>query len=145
MRLTQILFLFLLISFVFFRPGFGQGSKPLIIRDTDIAEGVDEGEEPKPKERNPELAEKNIQIGDFYYKRKNYSAAISRYLTAIEYQSDSIRAYESLAKAYEKEGKLPKAMDAIKDFLRINPGSPKCDDFRKMLANLEEKSHQTDN
>jgi len=142
MRSTPATLLFSLIFFVPFQPGFSQSDRPVIIRDTDIAEGVEDEEAQKPKERNPGLAKENIEIGDFYFKKKNYDAAISRYLTAIEYQADSDRAYESLAKAYEKDGKLPEAMRAIKKFLDNNPDSSKCDDFRKKLENLEEKSSQ---
>ncbi len=144
MRPAQISLLFFLIFFIPFQPGFSQSDRPVIIRDTDISEGVVDEEQPEPKERNPDLAKENIEIGDFYFKKKNYDAAISRYLTAIEYQADSVRAYDSLAKAYEKGGKLPEAMRAIKKFLEINPDSPECDDFRKKLEKLEKNPSQTE-
>lgn len=165
MRLTQIPLLFLLISFVFFRPGFGQGNKPVIIRDTNIAEGVDDSETPKPKERNPELAKENIKVGEFYYKRKNYAGAILRYLTAIEYQPDSDKAYKSLVKAYEsmveayetidpreslndaeeQYGLMPAAIDAFKEFLRVYPDSKNKEEFNKMIGKLEEVSSRFNN
>ena len=66
--------------------------KPGLIRDTDVADGVETA--PEIKGPDPLLCEKNIKIGDFYYKKKNYVAAIRRYLDAIEYQTNSVRAYE---------------------------------------------------
>src|SRR6202008_2583343 len=37
------------------------------------------------KKWDPHKAEKDIEIGDYYAKRKNYAAAISRYREALEY------------------------------------------------------------
>lgn len=79
---------------------------PVIIRDTDIAEGV-EHKEP-PKERDPAEAKKNVDVGNFYSKQGNYVGAIGRYLTALEYQPDLSRAYEAFEQAYES---LLKSLD----------------------------------
>lgn len=131
--------------------------KPVIIRDTDIAEGIEEVE--PEKERNPDEAEKNIDIGNFYYKQKNFVGAITRYLTAIEYQPDSNQAYKSVDKAYKslvkaymsldrtpesrsraekRYGVIPIAVHALEDFLSNNPDSIKGDDYQKMIAKLDE-------
>ena len=163
---TRILLLFLFVCFMPILPGFGQSSKPSIIRDTDIAEGVGESEEPKPKERNPKLANDNIKVGNYYYKRKNYAGAILRYLTAIEYQPDSDNAYKSLVKAYEslveayesmdrtresleraeeQYGLISSAINAFTEFLRVNTDSEKNDVFTKMVGKLKEVSSRFDN
>jgi len=113
--------------------------RPALIRDTDKAEGKDEPEANKPKEYNPLMAEKNINVGNFYFKKKNYIAAIQRYLEAIEYQPSSFEAYEALARAYEKNGEIEKAIHAYRDFISKNPESPKSSKFRAKLARLEKK------
>jgi tetratricopeptide (TPR) repeat protein len=114
--------------------------KPKLIRDTDTAEGKENADAVVRKEPNPLLAEKSLNIGDFYFKRGNYVAAIQRYLEAREYQPNSIRAYEALARAYEKNGELAKAINAYKDFIDKNPDSPKSSEFRSKLSKLEQKS-----
>jgi tetratricopeptide (TPR) repeat protein len=114
---------------------------PVLIKDTDIAEGIEHEEEAKPKELNPVLAKENLEIGNFYFKRKNYRAAIQRYLEAIEYQPDMIKAFEALARAYEKNDEVDKAMDTYRNFLEKYPDSPKVSDFRSKLAKLEKKSN----
>ncbi len=120
--------------------GAQSAGKPKLIRDTDIAEGKESKEEyAAPKERNPMLAEANIEIGNFYFKRKNYTAAIQRYLDAIEYQSDSIKAHEALARAYEKDDQITKAIDTYREFIINNPGSPQIPEFRTKLNKLEKK------
>jgi tetratricopeptide (TPR) repeat protein len=137
--------------------------KPVIIRDTDIAEGIEDVE--PEKERDPAEAEKNIDIGNFYYKQKNFVGAITRYLTAIEYQKDSAQAYKSVDKAYKslvnaymsldrtpesrnkaeiRYGVIPIAIQALKDFLNSNPDSVKGDDYQEMIARLDEIYSQFD-
>jgi tetratricopeptide (TPR) repeat protein len=164
MNLFRIIPILVLISFLLNFPCLGQsrsGSKPAIIRDTDIAEGIEK--EKEPVERDPAKAKKNIEVGDFNYKQENYVGAIGRYLTAMEYQPDSTKAYKSLVKAYKslvnvyesrdrtpesldkaeaRHGKIPTAIDYFTDFLSDNPDSIKGDDLRKMIAKLKEISSQ---
>jgi outer membrane protein assembly factor BamD (BamD/ComL family) len=112
--------------------------KPGLIRDTGVAEARDSA--PEVKEPDPLLCEKNIKIGDFYFKKKNYEAAISRYLEAIEYQSDSARAFESLARAYEKNKEPDKAIITYQRFIKENPDSPNAGEFRTQLKKLEKSA-----
>src|SRR5438552_16070095 len=48
---------------------------------------------------NPHKAAKDIEVGDFYAKRKNYKAAISRYREALEYKPKDADATFKLAQA----------------------------------------------
>jgi len=113
--------------------------RPALIRDTDKAEGKEEADANQPKEFNPLLAAKNLKVGDFYFKKKNYIAAIQRYAEAIEYQPNLTEAYEALGRAYEKNGDPAKAVNTYKDFIQKNPDSPKVAEFRVKLAKLEKK------
>jgi tetratricopeptide (TPR) repeat protein len=114
--------------------------EPRLIRDTDIAEGEEKTETPAVKEPNAKLAERDVTIGNFYMKKKNYDAAIQRYLEAIEYKKDSHQAYAGLISAYEKNGEIRNAINACKDFLEKYPDSPKASEFRNKLAKLEKQS-----
>jgi len=112
-----------------------------LIRDTATAEGKEEADaKEKEKVLSPLEAEKNLRVGDFYFKKKNYSAAIQRYMQALQHQPSLIRAYESLGKAYEKIGERAKALNVYKDFLQKYPDSPKAPDFRSRISDLEKKS-----
>ena len=117
-----------------------QPGRPGLIRDTDAAEGRTEADPDKPKEFNPLEAERNFRVGDFYFKRKNYTAAIQRYLEAIEYQPNLVKAYEALTRAYERKGETEKARRVCLDFIQRNPNSPKKTEFESRLAKLA-KSH----
>jgi tetratricopeptide (TPR) repeat protein len=112
--------------------------KPGLIRDTGVAEEEENASE--VKEPDPLLCEKNLNVGDFYFKKKNYVAAIGRYLEAIEYQPDSVRAFESLARAYEKNKNTAKAIDTYQRFIKENPDSPKLEEFRAKLGKLKKSA-----
>jgi len=114
--------------------------RPELIRDTDIAEGKEEETNVEElKEYDPILASQNLKVGNYYFKKKNYDAAIQRYLDAIASQPDLIDAYAALARAYEKNGNLSKAIQAFKEFIQKNPDSPKVADFKSEAEKLEKK------
>ncbi|MBN2337513.1 MAG: tetratricopeptide repeat protein [Acidobacteria bacterium] len=112
--------------------------RPQLIRDTAVAEGEEEtaAEEPLP-EPDPARAEESVDIGDYYFKRKNYPAAIERYLEALRYQPDSVPAWEALSKAYEKSGQRSLAIDALKTLIEQNPDSPGVPEYRRKMERLE--------
>ena len=118
----------------------GRSQKPALIRDTDAAEGRDEPDVEKEKVYNPMEAERIVKIGDFYYKRKNYAAAIQRYIEALQYQPNRVEAYEALGRTYEKTGDTTKAVEIYKDFVSKNPDSPKTPEFKSKIAKIEKKS-----
>jgi tetratricopeptide (TPR) repeat protein len=134
----------LLLALSFTLPAYAQSQKlpkPELIRDTATAEGTDTTDTPAVKERNPKLAQQSIDIGNFYLKRRNYVAAIERYREALEYQSDSIQAFEALANAYEKNGEIAKAVSTYKSCIDKNPNSAATREIRIKLARLEKKSN----
>ncbi len=112
-------------------------SRPALIRDTATAEGRDEPNASKEKPYNPMEAQKSVKVGDFYFKKRNYGAAIQRYLEALQYQPNLVKAHEALGRAYEKKGEINKALEVYKQFLERNPNSPKAPDFRSRITELE--------
>jgi tetratricopeptide (TPR) repeat protein len=110
---------------------------PALIRDTGVAEGKTDAETVVKKEYSPIRAAESLKIGDFYLKKKNYIAAIERYLDAIEYQPNLIAAYDALGRAYEKNGASDKALAVYRDFLKKFPESPKAPEFKSRCARLE--------
>jgi tetratricopeptide (TPR) repeat protein len=144
LKLPRIALLGILFAISAFVPGYAQTQsqrRPALIRDTDVADQkeVEETKAEEPKEYNPELASQNLKVGNFYYKQKNYDAAIQRYLEAIGFQPGLADAYEALAQAYERNGSLSKAIQALREFIQKNPESPKVPEFREQAERLEKK------
>ena len=112
--------------------------KPVLIRDTDITEWEEPKPEP-PKEPDPRLSKENLSIGNTYFKRGNYAAAISRYIEAIAWQENSIPAHEALARAYERNGEFTKAIQTLEAVIEKNPDSTKNRGFQGKIADLKKK------
>jgi tetratricopeptide (TPR) repeat protein len=139
-RTEKLLICFVLLNFSITAVAVGQSGSsriPALIRDTGEEQEQESAKAQEPKERNPVLAEQNINIGNFYFKKQNYLAAINRYLLALEYQPDSIPAYAALGRAYEKNGDVSKAVDLYTKFIEKNPDSPKSSEFRAKAAKLQ--------
>lgn len=112
---------------------------PTIIRDTGVAEGKTDAETAVKKEYSPVLAEKNLDVGKFYVKTRNYDAAILRFQEAIEYQPSLVEAYDALGRAYEKNGDPGKALATYRDFIKRNPDSSKVAEFKRRGDELEKE------
>lgn len=88
---------------------------------------------------NPLKAMKAVEVGDFYFKRENYSAAISRYREALEYKAHDAEATYKLAAALEKSGDLKGAMENYQDYLKTLPKGPYADKAEKGIERLKQK------
>jgi len=88
---------------------------------------------------DPHKAMKSIEVGDFYFKRENYPAAISRYREALEYKPRDAEATYKLAAALDKSGDLKGAMQDYLEYLKILPNGPYADKAHKAVDRLKEK------
>jgi tetratricopeptide (TPR) repeat protein len=88
---------------------------------------------------DPHKAAKDVEVGDFYYKRHNYRAAISRYREALLYKPNDAIATFSLADALEKAGDMKEAAKNYQAYLKILPYGPKAKDAHEALQRLHAK------
>jgi tetratricopeptide (TPR) repeat protein len=88
---------------------------------------------------DPHRAAKDVEVGDFYFKQRNYRAAISRYREALLYKPNDAIATFSLADALEKSGDLQEAAQNYRAYLKILPNGPKATDAHKALQRLQTK------
>ncbi len=125
---------------------FGQegrsGRKPVLIRPDPTAEKVDEVEE-GPPERDPQKAKEHVEIGDFYYKRHNYTAAAERYREAIQFNPKWAKAYEKLVGALEKQNSFVEAVEVCEQFVRSSDSSKEVKRFQEWSIKLKEKAKET--
>lgn len=91
---------------------------------------------------NPHKAQKDIEVGEFYFKRKNYHAAEDRYREALEYKpGDAIATYR-LAEVLDAQGHTAEAMESYQQYLKIPSNGKFTADAKKALARLEAKTSQ---
>src|ERR1700683_4829630 len=86
---------------------------------------------------DPHKAAKNVEVGDFYFKRKNYHAAEERYREALRYKDNDAVATIRLAVCLEKLGILDDARAEYESYLRILPHGPQSSEAQKALARLK--------
>lgn len=86
---------------------------------------------------DPHKAAKDIEVGDFYYKRKNYRAALERYKEALVYKPNDAVANFRLGECLEKTGNTDEAILHYEAYLKILPHGPLAADAQKALERLK--------
>ena len=147
MRLFVYLLLHLLLILGF--PLFGQegrsGRKPVLIRVDPTADEVDEVDEVEegPPEPDPQKAKEHVEIGDFYYKRHNYTAAEARYREAIQFNPKWVKAYEKLVGVLEEQNAFMEAVKVCEEFVQSSDSSKEVKRFQEWSIKLKEKAKET--
>jgi Flp pilus assembly protein TadD len=85
---------------------------------------------------NPHKADKDVEVGDYHMKRKNYPAAESRYREALQYQNNNGAAMFGLAMALEKQKKTGEAVQYYGLYLKTLPHGPEADKAKSALQRL---------
>ena len=86
---------------------------------------------------DPHKAAKDVEVGDFYYKRKNYRAALERYKEALVYKPNDALATYRLAECQDRTGNGSEAITRYQDYLKILPHGPFAVDAQKALERLK--------
>lgn len=89
---------------------------------------------------DPHRAGKDIEVGDFYFKRKNYKAAEDRYREALFYKDNDAIATYRLAICLEKLDRPDEAIMEFENYLRILPHGPQAAEARKAIDRLKASS-----
>jgi|SRR5579862_1887423 len=89
---------------------------------------------------NPMKAMKDIEVGDFYFKRERYSAAESRYREALEFKPHDAEATFKLAEVQVKMGEPKEARENYEQYLKILPNGPYAKKAREALDKLKDKT-----
>jgi len=106
-----------------------------VITDDDTPSDVDE-----MHPWDPHKAAKDIEVGDYYFKRKNYKGALERYKDALIYKPSDAVANFRLAECEEKMGNSSGAVEHYQAYLKILPNGPFAADARKAIDRLKSPS-----
>jgi tetratricopeptide (TPR) repeat protein len=86
---------------------------------------------------NPHKAAKDLEVGDFYFKRKNYRAAEDRYREALFYKDNDAMATFRLAVCLEKMDQPDEARKEYESYLKILPHGPQAEEAHKAIDRLK--------
>jgi tetratricopeptide (TPR) repeat protein len=86
---------------------------------------------------DPHRALKDIEVGDFYFKRKNYRAALDRYREALFYKPNDALANFRMAVSLEKLNQPDDAVEHYEAYLKVLPNGPLSEEAKKALGKLK--------
>jgi tetratricopeptide (TPR) repeat protein len=86
---------------------------------------------------DPHKAAKDVEVGDYYFKRKNYVGAESRFREALVYKNNDAVATYKLAVCLEKMNRTDEALTEYEAYLKILPYGPEAADAKKAIERLK--------
>ena len=117
-------------------------------RDTEPVAGADEAEPDNSVTEfhswDPHKAQKDVEIGNFYFKQHNYHAALSRYCEALTYKPNDAIATFRIAESLDRFGDLAGAQIYYEAYLKILPNGPLAAQSRKALARIKAQAERPD-
>jgi tetratricopeptide (TPR) repeat protein len=115
-------------------------------RDTISGAGAEEPDDSVTEFHSwdPHQAMKDIEVGDFYFKRQNYRAALSRYCEALQYKPNDAVATFRVAESLEKFRDLAGAQAYYAAYLKVLPGGPFSAQSKKALDRIKGQSERPD-
>jgi tetratricopeptide (TPR) repeat protein len=90
-------------------------------------------------EWNPLQANKDLEVGSFYLKKKNYDAAIDRFKEAARLHPGLARPYLMLGETYEKKKDLKTAVASYRKYLELYRAAPDKKKVQKRIDKLEKQ------
>ena len=97
----------------------------------------DKTDAPKVFSFNPVQSQREVNAGDFYFKKGNYTAAVSRYDEATKWNDGNAEAWLRLGEAQEKKSNAKAAREAYEKYLEIAPTAKDAGEIKKRLAKLK--------
>ncbi|HVB34062.1 MAG TPA: hypothetical protein VNJ52_06800 [Patescibacteria group bacterium] len=83
---------------------------------------------------NRQLAEKDVQVGQFYLKIGKYDASISRFQSAVSRDPRWATPHELLGEVFEKKNEPKKALAEYREYLKL---APHAKDAKKVKQRVE--------
>jgi tetratricopeptide (TPR) repeat protein len=99
---------------------------------------AEEDEALKPKEYtfNPIQAERELRIGNYYFRKGSYRAAVQRFREATHWNAQLAEAFLRLGEAEEKQKDTKAAREAYQKYLELAPEAKNRSEIEKKVAHL---------
>jgi tetratricopeptide (TPR) repeat protein len=88
---------------------------------------------PKTYVLNPLESERNIKVGNYYWDKKNYRAALGRYQDATRYNPSSQEAFFKVGEAEKKLKNKDAAKTAFQKVIQLAPDSKLAQEAKRKL------------
>jgi tetratricopeptide (TPR) repeat protein len=94
---------------------------------------------------DPHKAAKDVEVGDYYFRLKNYRAAEDRYREALVYKDNDAIATYRIAICLEKMNRPDDARRYYENYLKILPHGPEAEKAKKAIGRLKPANDNGDN
>jgi len=86
---------------------------------------------------NPLQAEKDVRVGNYYFKKGSFRAAALRFRRATKWNEGYAEAWLRLGEAEEKQKDEKAAKEAYAKYLELSPDAKNANDIRKKIEKLK--------
>ena len=90
-------------------------------------------------EWNPLRAMKDVEVGNYYFKKGNYKAALSRFREALQFKPRDAVATFKLAETLEKTKEFEEARVHYEEYLAILKDGPSAVEAKRALERLKKQ------
>ena len=118
-------------------PGSERGSEPGSERAGSNANDSGSSDVHETYPFDPHRAAKDVEVGEFYLRQKNYRAALDRFNDALHYKPKDAIATFRLAQTQEQLGLLEAAYRNYDSYLEILPEGPLAKDSKEALKRID--------
>ena len=87
---------------------------------------------------DPHRASKDIEVGNYYLKQKNYRAALERFRDALLYKPDDAEATYGLAVTQERMDLFAQAYKSNSKYLEVQPHGPMAKESEEGMKRMEQ-------
>ena len=85
---------------------------------------------------NPVQSKREVEVGTEYFRKGNYTAAVSRYDEATKWNDGNAEAWKLLGEAQEKKANARAAREAYQKYLELAPDAKDAKEIKNRLAKL---------
>jgi tetratricopeptide (TPR) repeat protein len=116
-----------------------QKSKPTTTAapDSDLPPDEDASGSTEVFSFNPLKSKKDVETGDYYFKKGDYKAAAMRFRTAVKWNEGNADAWLYLGKAEEKREQPRAARSAYEKYLQLAGNTKSAVEVKKRLEKLK--------
>jgi tetratricopeptide (TPR) repeat protein len=112
-------------------------AKDTTITKEEVPKEEDENLGTKDYSFNPLQAEKEVRVGEYYFKKGSYRAAALRFREATKWNQGYGEAWLRLGETAEKQKDTKTAKEAYAKYLEVAPDAKDATEIRKKLEKLK--------
>jgi len=111
--------------------------RPPVITKEEEPKEEDENLKSQDYSFNPLQAQKEVTVGNYYFKKGSYRAAENRFREATKWNQGYGEAWLRLGEAAEKQKDTKTAKEAFAKYLELTPDAKDATEIRKKLEKLK--------